>query len=203
MHIIGAMGRLRTWQIVSMLCVGNKNGLYRNYLYRVEKSEFLVLPSDTIKSCYYRQWFVLLSVHLLQQHPFSPINKWRRNIYQSSPMGTLNGKVQRLATVGLDTSSTIQSISFFSRIAMLLGKSLNGCQSWMMVALGRTPCIRSLFKYSCWIAVWSRRTGGGLEQKVDKVDSLSPSRPNSERCSLRSSALKRISRIPWREKRQH
>lgn len=111
-------------------------------------------------------------------------------------MGTLKGKVQRLATVGLVPSSTIQSMSFFSRIAMLLTSGLNGCQSWMMVELGRTPCIRSVVRYSRWIAVWSRRTGAELE--VDTEDWLSPTRPSSERRSLRSSALKRTSSMPCR-----
>lgn len=130
------------------------------------------------------------------------MNKKRKNNYQSSPMGTLKGKVQRLATVGLAISSTIQSISFFSRIAMLLGKGLKGCQSWIIVALGRTPCIRSVVRYSRWMAVWSRRTGGVLEEEVDKDNWMSPPRPSSDRRSLRSSALKRTSRIPCREKSQ-
>lgn len=115
-------------------------------------------------------------------------------------MGTLKGKVQRLATVGMDRSSTIQSMSFFRRIAMLLGKILNGCQSWMIVALGRTPCITSDVRYSRWIAVWSRRTGGVLVEDVDKVEYMSPSEPRSERRSLRSSALKRTRRIPCRKR---
>lgn len=117
-------------------------------------------------------------------------------------MGTLKGKVQRLATVGLDRSSTIQSMSFFIRMAMLLGKGLNGCQSWMMVALGRTPCIRSVVRYSWCTAVWSRRTGRWLVEEVDKGDWMSPPRPSADRRLLRSSALKRTSRIPWREESQ-
>lgn len=123
---------------------------------------------------------------------------WHDGHYQSSPMGTLKGKVHRLATVGLDTSSTIQSMSFFRRMAMLLGNTLNGCQSWIMVALGRTPFIRSVLRYRWWIAVWSRRTGGASE--VDKDDWTSPATPSSDRRSLTSSALKRSSRIPWGER---
>uniref|UniRef100_A0A0E9RYS6 Uncharacterized protein n=1 Tax=Anguilla anguilla TaxID=7936 RepID=A0A0E9RYS6_ANGAN len=41
-------------------------------------------------------------------------------------MGTRKGKVQRLATVGSRASSTIQSISFFSKMAMLLGRGFEG-----------------------------------------------------------------------------
>lgn len=118
--------------------------------------------------------------------------------YQSSPMGTRKGKVQRLATVGTETSSTIQSMSFLRRMAMLLGKILNGCQSWMIVAWGRTPCITSDIRYSWWMAVWSRRTGEVLVEEVHKVEWISPPRPSWERRSFRSSALKRTRRIPCR-----
>lgn len=65
-----------------------------------------------------------------------------------------------------------------------------------MVALGRTPRIKSVVRYSRWIAVWSRRTRGQLEEEVDKEDWMSPPTPSSDSRSLRSSALKRTSRIP-------
>lgn len=162
-----------------------------------------------VESSHAQHYWATLCITTLLYTSSLTVARWNKNIclavikgksYQSSPMGTLKGKVQRLATVGMDRSSTIQSMSFFRRIAMLLGNILNGCQSWMIVALGRTPCITSDVRYSRWIAVWSRRTGEVLVEDVDKVEYMSPSEPRSERRSLRSSALKRTRRIPCRKR---